>query len=71
MAAAREGAVTFHDDGSVTLYLQATSPGPDREANWLPTPASGAFRPMLRAYQPGQSVMEGTYPFPDIIRTDT
>jgi hypothetical protein len=24
-------------DGSVTLYLQADSPGPGKEANWLPT----------------------------------
>ena len=58
------------DDGSVTIYLQATSPGPEREANWLPTPASGPFRPMLRAYQPGAAMLEGTYPFPPIVRTD-
>jgi hypothetical protein len=58
------------DDGSVTIYLQRTSPGPDKESNWLPTPASGGFRPMLRAYQPGDSVKDGTYPMPDITRTD-
>ncbi len=58
------------DDGSVTLYLQATSPGPEHEANWLPTPASGPFRPMLRAYQPGPSLVDGTYPMPPVIRTD-
>jgi hypothetical protein len=59
------------EDGSVTLYLQATSPGPEREGNWLPTPASGPFRPMLRAYQPGPSLVDGTYPMPPVVRTDT
>jgi hypothetical protein len=26
-------------DGSLTIYLQNTSPGKDKEANWLPVPA--------------------------------
>src|SRR5271166_3223925 len=30
-------------DGTVTLYLQSTSPGTDKEANWLPTPRSGRW----------------------------
>jgi len=57
-------------DGSVTIYLQATSPGPDHEANWLPTPASGNFRPILRTYQPGEAILQDTYPMPKIIRAD-
>jgi hypothetical protein len=65
----RSPGLRYGDDGSVTLYLQAGSPGPGREANWLPTPPSGPFRPMLRAYQPGPSIIEGTYPMPPIIRT--
>jgi hypothetical protein len=52
-------------DGSVTIYLQSDSPGPDREANWLPTPA-GAFRPMSRLFQPQQPVLDGTYVLPAI-----
>lgn len=56
------------DDGSVTVYLQATSPGADHEANWLPTPASGAFRPILRMYEPGAAIQDGTYTFPAIRR---
>ena len=42
-----------NDDGSVTFYLQRESPGPDREANWLPAPA-GSFYVILRAYAPGR-----------------
>jgi len=38
-------------DGSVDSYLQAESPGQDREANWLPAP-KGKFIPMLRLYWP-------------------
>ncbi len=38
-------------DGSFTMYLQATSPGPDKESNWLPTP-KGPFYLILRNYAP-------------------
>ena len=34
-------------DGSVIIYLQADSPGKDKEANWLPAP-EGKFSVMLR-----------------------
>jgi len=27
-------------DGSTTIYLQAKSPGKNKESNWLPTPAA-------------------------------
>lgn len=66
----RSPGLQYGEDGSVTIYLQATSPGPDREANWLPTPQSGNFRPILRCYQPGPSVMDGTYAMPAVRRTD-
>ena len=66
----RSPGLRYGDDGSVTLFLQATSPGPEREANWLPTPPSGPFRPMLRAYQPGEAIISGSYPMPPIVRTD-
>lgn len=38
-------------DGSFTMYLQATSPGKDKESNWLPTP-KGPFYLILRNYAP-------------------
>ena len=38
-------------DGSFTMYLQATSLGLDREANWLSSP-KGPFYLILRNYAP-------------------
>jgi hypothetical protein len=49
----------------VTIYLQADSPGPGKEANWLPT-AAGAFRPIMRMYQPQRPILDGTYALPAI-----
>ena len=45
-------ALKHNADGSVDLYLQASDPGPAKEANWLPTTTSGKFIPMLRLYWP-------------------
>jgi hypothetical protein len=53
------------DDGSLTIYLQHESPGPDKEANWLPAPA-GDFRPVMRMYQPRAEVLSGDYKLPAI-----
>jgi DNA sulfur modification protein DndE len=44
-------------DGSVTMYLQATSPGKDKESNWLPSP-KGPFYLLLRNYAPQPSAIE-------------
>ncbi|MFO1116061.1 MAG: DUF1254 domain-containing protein [Beijerinckiaceae bacterium] len=38
-------------DGSLTIYIQNKSPGPDREANWLPAPAGPIYMAM-RLYWP-------------------
>ena len=39
-------------DGSVDIYLQGTSPGADKESNWLPTPPKGPYYMVLRMYGP-------------------
>jgi hypothetical protein len=50
-------------DGSVDIYLQSSSPGKDKEANWLPTPKA-KFGVMLRLYWPKEtspSILDGTW----------
>jgi hypothetical protein len=55
-------------DGSLTIVLQHDEPSdPQLRANWLPTPA-GAFRPLLRIYEPDDAVFDGTYELPPIVR---
>jgi hypothetical protein len=53
------------DDGSITIYFQAKSPGKDKESNWLPAP-EGAFWPILRTYGPGPTILDGTWKLPVI-----
>jgi hypothetical protein len=54
-------------DGSITLYLQADSPGKDKESNWLPVPRE-EFNVLLRLYWPRQSVLDGEWAPPPIER---
>jgi hypothetical protein len=42
---------------------------PEQRANWLPTP-DGAFRPILRMYEPDEAVFDGGYELPPIVRTE-
>jgi hypothetical protein len=55
-------------DGSVKLYIQAESPGKDKEANWLPAP-KGKFDLVLRLYWPRKSppsILDGTWTPPPV-----
>ena len=56
------------DDGSLTIYLQADSPGKDKESNWLPTPKGGAFKLALRLYVPKAQVADGSWKPPAVRR---
>jgi hypothetical protein len=56
----------FNPDGSLDLYIQATSPGADKETNWLPAPASGPFSLTVRNYWPKKVVLDGTYTVPPV-----
>ena len=55
-------------DGSLTIVLQRDEPDtPEGRANWVPTP-DGAFRPILRMYEPDDAVFDGRYELPPIVR---
>ncbi len=60
--------LTKNEDGSVTLYLQNASPGPEKESNWLPAP-KGKFVLMMRLYWPKEkapSIIDGTWEPPAV-----
>jgi len=64
------GNPTYNPDGSLDIYLQADSPGPDKEANWLPTPKSDMFNATLRIYNPTPEALDPSYKFPPVQRVD-
>jgi hypothetical protein len=56
----------YNADGSLDLYIQASSPGADKEVNWLPAPASGPFNLTVRIYWPTPGVLDGSYKLPPV-----
>ena len=52
-------------DGSVDIYIQNTAPA-GHESNWLPAP-TGNFVLWLRAYLPGQTILDGEYKVPPVL----
>ena len=54
-------------DGSMDLYIQKESPGPDKQANWLPAP-DGEFILMLRLYWPKDEAVNGAWVPPPVRR---
>jgi hypothetical protein len=51
----------YNDDSSLDIYIQARSPGADKESNWLPAPATGTFNLVTRIFWPEESVLDGTW----------
>lgn len=48
-------------DGGVSLWIQADTPGPEKEGNWLPSPKGNPFYLVLRGYVPGAGMLEQTW----------
>jgi hypothetical protein len=57
-------------DGGLTLYVGHVSPGPDKEANWLPAP-NGKYSAVARIYGPSKAAMDGTWKLPPLTPATT
>jgi hypothetical protein len=62
--------LNYNPEGSLDVYIQATSSGKDKEPNWLPTPPSEMFNLSLRFYNPKPETFEPTYKIPPVQRVD-
>ena len=56
-------------DGSITIYVQADSPGKDKESNWLPAPTE-PFYMLFRMYLPDVEVLNGQYELPAVVKSN-
>ncbi len=56
-------------DGSLTLYVQAESPGRGKEANWLPAPSNADFSLYVRAYWPDEGITSGKWTPPAVVKS--
>ena len=56
-------------DGSLEIYMQAESPGPDKESNWLPTP-TGPFFFVGRFYGPKAEALDDRWSLPPLIEVN-
>ncbi|MGA9729960.1 MAG: DUF1214 domain-containing protein, partial [Candidatus Acidiferrales bacterium] len=57
-----------NSDGSTDLYIQADSPGKDKESNWLPAPKDD-FVLMVRLYWPKEkdpTILNGSWKPPAV-----
>jgi hypothetical protein len=63
----RTAGVKQDADGGLTIFIQAASPGKDRESNWLPTTQSGGFYLILRTYLPGPDIAQQKWAPPGVV----
>jgi hypothetical protein len=59
----RTKGLVYGKDKSLTIYLDHTSPGADKEANWLPTP-EGKYSLVGRLYGPSTKAINGKWNLP-------
>ena len=60
-------ALKVNADGSLDLYIQADSPGSEKESNWLPV-ANAPFTLLMRLYSPKPEFLEGRWTPPPVVR---
>lgn len=56
-------------DGSLTIHVGPTSPGKDKEANWLPSPKE-PISLYIRAYWGEQAILDGSWKPPAVKKVD-
>ncbi len=61
----RTPGLKYGEDGSLEIYIQAESPGADKESNWLPAP-KGPFSLTMRMYLPKPSALDPMYAPPPL-----
>jgi len=59
--------LAYNRDGSLDIYIQHASPGPDRESNWLPAPP-GLLGITMRVYAPRAEALDGRWNPPPVRR---
>jgi hypothetical protein len=62
----RTEGLTLGVDGSLEIYIQHESPGPGKEANWLPAP-EGPFFFVGRFYGPEAAILDGAWSLPRLV----
>ncbi len=55
----------YNPDGSLTLYFGTTSPGKDRETNWVPAP-DGTFSLYIRCYWAEKAILDASWMAPNV-----
>lgn len=60
----------FGTDGSLDIFIQHAPPSEDKKANWLPAPAEGGFKVVIRVYDPQPQVLDGRW-VPPAVQPDT
>ena len=58
----------FNPDGSLDLWIQAQSPEPAKQSNWLPVQEGAAFLLNARLYWPKPQALDGRWQMPRVER---
>jgi hypothetical protein len=61
----RTKGLQYGKDGSLTIYVSNTSPGKEKESNWLPAPAAKCSL-VARVYGPSKAAMTGAWKLPPL-----